>query len=92
MTLRSDWPCWEIMKCNNSQGCPAKESSSKLCWEIIKEVDRYSFNICSDCLVYISKQKNSQFSKEELLSIMAQKGVNVLDGRQCPTLSGCCEK
>ncbi|MBU0961812.1 MAG: hypothetical protein KKD01_03170 [Proteobacteria bacterium] len=92
MPLRSDWPCWEIMKCNDSQGCPAKESSSKLCWEIIKEVDSYSFNICRDCLVYVSKQKNSQFSKEELLSIMAQKGVNVLNGEQCPNFTGCCEE
>jgi len=84
MSLRSDWPCWEIMKCNESQECPAKEKSSKLCWEIIQEVDKYSFHICEDCLVYVSKQKNSQFTKEEILSIMAQKGVQVLDGAKCP--------
>lgn len=88
MSLRSDWPCWEIMKCNNSQKCPAKESSSKLCWEIIQEVDSFSFNICRDCLVYVSKQKDSQFSKEEILSIMTQKGVNVLNGKQCPNFTG----
>ena len=89
MSLRSDWPCWEIMKCDDSQKCPARENSSKFCWEIIKEVDRFSFNICRDCLVYISKQKDSQFSKEEILSIMAQKGVNVLSGKECPNLTGC---
>ena len=89
MSLRSEWPCWEIMKCNESQECPAKISSAKLCWEIIKEVDSYSFNICRDCLVYVSKQKDSQFSKEELLSIMAQKGVNVLDGKKCPLNTRC---
>ncbi|HIQ38110.1 MAG TPA: hypothetical protein EYH36_09005 [Desulfocapsa sulfexigens] len=84
MSLRSEWSCWEIMKCHESQKCPAKDDKSKLCWEIIEEVDNYSFNICKDCLVYVSKQKDSQFTKEELLSIMAQKGVNVLDGRKCP--------
>jgi hypothetical protein len=84
MSLRSEWPCWEIMKCDESQKCPAKENSTKLCWELIEEVDKYSFNICRDCLVYVSKQKDSQFTKEELLSIMAQKGVNVLNGKQCP--------
>ncbi len=83
MSLRSDWPCWEIMKCDESQECPAKENSSKRCWEIIDDIDGYSFNICKDCLVYVSKQKNSQFSKEELLSIMAQKGVNVLEEGNC---------
>ncbi len=83
MSLRSDWPCWEIMKCAESQECPAKENPSKLCWEMIDDIDGYSFNICKDCLVYVSKQKNSQFSKEELLSIMAQKGVNVLKEGNC---------
>lgn len=84
MSLRSEWPCWEIMKCNASQKCPAKENSSKLCWELIEEVDKYSFNICRDCLVYVAKQKDSQFTKEELLSIMAQKGVDVLHASNCP--------
>jgi hypothetical protein len=89
MSLRSEWPCWEVMKCNESQKCPAKENSSKNCWEIIEEVDKYSFNICRDCLVYVSKQKDSQFTKEELLSIMAQKGVNVLNGKECPLKKKC---
>ncbi len=89
MSLRTEWPCWEIMKCDESQECPAKEDSAKLCWEIIKEVDSLSFNICRDCLVYVSQQKDSQFSEEEILSIMAQKGVNVLDGKQCPNFKRC---
>ncbi len=86
MSLRSEWPCWEIMKCDESQKCPAKESSSKPCYELIKEHDSYSFNICRDCLVYVAKQEDSKFSKEEILSIMAQKGVSVLDGKKCPNL------
>lgn len=92
MSLRSEWSCWEIMKCNDSQKCPAKENTSKLCWEIIQETDRYSFNICRDCLVYVSKQRDSQFSKEEILSIMAQKGVNVLNDEKCPHSTGCTTK
>ncbi|MEN8188297.1 MAG: hypothetical protein ABFS19_00485 [Thermodesulfobacteriota bacterium] len=84
MSLRSEWPCWEIMKCGADKACPAKENSQKMCWEIIREVDACSFNICRDCLVYVSKQKDSQFSQEEILSIMAQKGVSVLTGSKCP--------
>ncbi len=87
MSLRSDWPCWEVMKCDEGQNCPAKENPSKLCWEIIKEVDSYSFNICSDCLVYVARQKDSKFTQEELLSIMAQKGVDVVSGQKCPNFS-----
>ncbi|NIA05090.1 MAG: hypothetical protein GXP57_02205 [Deltaproteobacteria bacterium] len=49
------------------------------------EIDSFSFNICRDCIVYVVKQKNSIFSKEEILSIMSQKGVDVT-GAQCPQL------
>lgn len=89
MSLRTEWPCWEIMKCDESQKCPAKENTTKLCWEIIEKVDEVSFNICRDCLVYVSNQKDSQFTKEEILSIMAQKGVNVLSDRKCPLNENC---
>jgi len=84
MSLRSNWPCWEIMKCAPEQvaKCPAFHTD-KPCWEIMREVDVCSFNICSDCLVYISKQKDSILSREEILSIMCQKGVDVVGGR-CP--------
>ncbi len=84
MSLRSEWPCWEIMKCEEGKVCPAKGNTERQCWEIIREVDAISFNICRDCLVYVSKQKDSQFSKEEILSIMAQKGVNVISEKKCP--------
>jgi hypothetical protein len=84
MSLRTEWPCWEIMKCGQDKTCAAKENQHKLCWEIIQEVDSYSFNICKDCLVYISKQKDCKFTDEELLSIMAQKGVEVVCRQGCP--------
>lgn len=82
MSLRSEWPCWEIMKCDDSKKCLAKEQIDKMCWEIIQEREPLSFHICSDCLVYISHQKNGQFSREEILSIMAQKGINVFERRE----------
>ena len=84
MSLREDWPCWEIMKCNPEQAaqCPAYKAD-RPCWEIMREIDALSFNICRDCIVYVIKQKDSIFSKEEILSIMSQKGVDVT-GVQCP--------
>ena len=71
------------MKCDEDKKCPAKEQSAKLCWEIIQEMDARSFHICSDCLVYVSRQKDGKFTREEILSIMAQKGIDVLDRNQC---------
>jgi hypothetical protein len=84
MPLQTDWPCWEIMKCNpdNAAQCPAYKAS-KPCWEVMQQFDAYSFNICRDCVVYLIKQKNSIFSQEEFLSIMRQKGIEV-SGEQCP--------
>jgi hypothetical protein len=55
----------------------------KPCWEVTRDIDMRSFNICKDCLVYISNQKKSIFSKEEILSIMCQKGIDVT-GHSCP--------
>lgn len=84
MSLRSDWPCWEIMKCNpeNASQCPAYKADEP-CWDVMRKLDAYAFNICRDCIVYVIKQKNSIFSREEILSIMHQKGVKVTDV-QCP--------
>lgn len=83
MSLRSEWPCWEIMKCDENKKCPAKEQPDKMCWELIQERNMYSFNICTDCLVYVSRQKDCKFTREEILSIMAQKGIDVLGQDKC---------
>lgn len=84
MSLRSDWPCWEIIKCQPEEAakCPAYHAE-EACWEVMRNINSCSFNICKDCLVYLTKQKNSIFSKEEILSIMCQKGIDVT-GHRCP--------
>lgn len=84
MTLRMDWPCWEIMNCSPEQAmhCPAFQKD-RPCWEVMREIDALSFNICRDCIVYVVKQKNSIFSQEEIADIMRQKGVDV-SSHQCP--------
>ncbi|MDD3814697.1 MAG: hypothetical protein PHZ02_08625 [Desulfocapsaceae bacterium] len=69
------------MKCDEGNKCPAREQSDKMCWEITQEMDARSFDICKDCLVYVSRQKDSGFNKEDILSIMAQKGLNVVERR-----------
>jgi len=91
MSLRSQWPCWEIMKCDDGKKCLAKEVADKMCWEIIQEKEPRCFHICADCLVYVSHQKDGLFTKEEILSIMAQKGINVFERRdicRCPQFEG----
>ena len=75
------------MKCDENNKCPVREQPDRMCWEITKEMDVRSFDICKDCLVYVSRQEDSRLTKEEILNIMAQKGINVLERRngcRCP--------
>jgi|MTBAKSStandDraft_1061840.scaffolds.fasta_scaffold02408_17 hypothetical protein len=83
MPVKTDWPCWEIMQCTpeNALQCPAYKSN-RPCWEIMREIDPFSAHICSDCIVYVIKQKESIFSKEEIIQIMHRKGIHVDSG--CP--------
>ena len=84
MPLKIDWPCWEIMKCNPEQAthCPAFRQE-KQCWEVMREIDTLSFNICRDCIVYVMKQKDSIFSEDEIESIVRRKGLDAKD-HHCP--------
>ena len=87
MSIRSDRPCWEIMECNpddvTTQRCPAYKAN-KPCWEIKREIDEYLFNICKDCIVYISKKTDDSRWKE-ISAILCQKGID-LTGARCPNL------
>ena len=75
MEQRSDWPCWEIMKCEGTEDCPARKRPDLNCWEIAGEMDDYrkAFNICKDCIVYMLKAENSVLSKQEMKAIMDHK-------------------
>jgi hypothetical protein len=72
----NDFYCWEIMQCDKSKNCAAKENPSKSCWEIAKEKNddyRNHFNICRDCIVKVLKTDNSVLSHLEIRTIVAAK-------------------
>jgi len=75
MTVDNNLPCWEIMKCEGTENCPARQSPETPCWEIASEMDDYRkyFNICNDCIVYLLKAGNYVLSKQEMNSIMRKK-------------------
>jgi hypothetical protein len=76
MVPNSDWPCWEIMKCEGTEDCPARKRPDLNCWEIANEMDDYrkAFNICKDCIVYMLKSDSSVLTKQEVQTIMNRKG------------------
>ena len=80
MVPKSDLPCWEIMKCEGTDDCPARKNPDMNCWEIASEVDDYrkAFNICKDCIVYMLKAENSGLTKQEMQTIIQQKRECVL--------------
>lgn len=77
MSHKSDIPCWEIMKCESTESCPARQTPSTPCWEIARDLDDYRsvFNICKDCLVYMLKHENNVLSRQEIDTIIEKKGV-----------------
>jgi len=80
-------PCWEIIGCDNSECCVARNSigDGRPCWEVASELNDYrsALNVCKDCLVYVSKEGISGLSEEELARIIAAKRDCVLARGEC---------
>lgn len=82
MSVSTQYECWEIMQCGNTR-CAARLQRNIPCWEIASKMDDYrtALNVCSDCIVYLSRQKNSILSAKEIDDILKQKGVCILRDR-----------
>lgn len=76
-----DLPCWEIMKCNDEH-CLARKSSSKACWEIVRELGDYraGFDVCKDCLVYVLKTGSLHLSDQEMEAMASSKNCVLANG------------
>ncbi len=77
MSPFSHLPCWIIMNCAEDKECPAKLNPHKDCWEVFGEVDSTAFNICQDCIVFLSRQEESVLSHQEMEQIMMRKGIDI---------------
>lgn len=75
MIPNSDWPCWEIMKCEGTDDCPARKRPELNCWDIASEMDDYrkAFDICKDCIVYMLKAEDTVLTKQERQTIIDRK-------------------
>ncbi len=80
-------PCWVIMNCAEDRNCPAKENPDSNCWDIFSEIDIKAFNICQDCIVYLSRQVDSVLSRQEMEQIMSSRGIDVSALTACPSSS-----
>ncbi len=75
MREKCDWPCWEIMNCDESKKCPAKARPDTPCWEIAREQSDYRFilQVCIDCIVHLLKGERAVLTQKEIQSIMVNK-------------------
>ncbi len=80
MAISGEWPCWEIMKCEGTESCPARLDPDTPCWEIAQSLGDYrsAFHICNDCIVFLLKQRNEVLSEREVRTIIERKGVCAL--------------
>jgi hypothetical protein len=78
MGSRCEWFCWEIMRCRNSDACPAKQNPQIPCWEIARESASYkhALNICLDCIVYLLKNGGTKLSNQEIKEILKDRKEN----------------
>jgi hypothetical protein len=90
MSPLNEWSCWEIIQCDRSADCPASRHGDIPCWEMAKELDDYrsALNICKDCIVFVSRQRDSVLSEEDIQNIMAAKTDCVLKTRCVQFVSG----
>ena len=67
--------CWEIIQCDAKSSCPAGANEKKPCWEVMEEHDSFQchYGLCEECIVYLSKCKDSLFSSKELEEVMLNR-------------------
>jgi len=92
MATQTMWSCRDTIQSDGGSQYSVKEGKAKACWEIVQEVDAFSFNVCCDCLVYVARQKNSTLSQKEIQDIMAFKGLDTLSGNHCQQFTNAMRK
>ena len=77
-----DMHCWEIIGCQETANCPARQHPEIPCWELARDLGDYRsvFKICRDCIVYMVKNDTIELSDEEIQSIVKQTDCWVQSG------------
>ena len=88
MTRMRTTQCWEIMKCVKAEDCVAWKNPETPCWKIASELKNYQkkFNICDDCIVFLSQQGNKISSDLDISAILEKKAAKPVM-QKCPV--GC---
>jgi len=82
MSPNRELHCWKIMKCQETEDCPARKNPEKPCWEFAREMNDYRsvFKICHDCVVFMMKNDKIALSKAEIGSLANRSGCRLDSG------------
>lgn len=85
MTLVSEKPCWEIMRCSGGD-CVARRHPERPCWEHASALNftASAHGVCADCIVFVAKQVPAVFSDRELTKILSHQKIYGLNRPKCP--------
>jgi hypothetical protein len=87
MSLRVIQPCREDLPDVEAGGDLVNTICGKFCWQIIKGVDASLFNICSDCLIYLTGQSDTFLSKQMQLNIKMHREEDLLNNKTCQLIA-----
>lgn len=67
--------CWEIMLCKTPEKCVVQKQKDAACWDTAQAQNDYRFalNICQDCIVYLLRQNNTAFAKQQMSQILQER-------------------
>ncbi|MCL7487624.1 MAG: hypothetical protein M8357_05560 [Desulfobulbaceae bacterium] len=70
-----DQYCWDIIQCDDKGSCPARLYNKKPCWEVMAEHNSFQchYGLCEECIVYLSKSRDTSFSVKELDELMRMR-------------------
>ena len=87
MTMVSEKPCWEIMRCSGG-GCVAQRHPETPCWELAKTLNYTvsAHGVCQDCIVFIAKHSPPIFTDQELTTILSHPKTFGPNHPKCPAL------
>jgi len=85
MTMVSDKPCWEIMRCRGSE-CVARRHPEKPCWEHAEALNYTvcAHGVCRDCIVFVAKNTPPIFNEQQLSKILSHPKIYDRNQPKCP--------
>lgn len=77
--------CWDIMQCDEEDGCPVRVNKIERCWEWMHQHVQFQsqYGLCAECIVFLSQNDNTILAAGEIERIMVSRGLYQEDTVPC---------